>query len=505
MFFGPFGFVFGHLLLPDDNNGVEYDDESIDDTSSLDEYENEVQSIEHFYQRFNQQYNDCPVFFMGSLQEACQAAFNASTIKDRRPVLVYIHHDKSSYSDTFFSNIFCSDSIIECLLENYIVWPWDITYESNRNILKKIWEEIFSDQFAIIFSYQRCPMLIGIMPRPAGKKGWLISSEYKLESILEWNMLTRTQEKLNRETLKNELIIFKKEFDDNEQNLSFNFIRKTGFCWDIILYIAQYLSVNDSVNVFTSDILPFLHRYKVRLHLSEPSDEFNKLILRTINPEQIISLCLKTVRFWPMIDLSSLSVFTQVISLTLFNPLRIEQINEYEQYFPKLYYLTLHYDDEVDLYLLNTNINKFSKPIKRLKILCRRVICSHCYQNILEITNTNSTIEYFELDIAQFLLGSMNSCDKHRKSCLLPTLIKLITNITNIRHIRLITNKHGLNQLLYEDEWKNLVNSCHNLKTLTFEMTENILQNNQLSKKLLKIQNTIHYFGKTIKFRFICV
>ncbi|CAF4921454.1 unnamed protein product [Rotaria sp. Silwood1] len=342
---------FKHIVTID-NNGVEYDDESIDDTSSLDEYENEVQSIEHFYQRFNQQYNGCPVFFMGSLQEACQTAFNASTIKDRRPVLVYIHHDKSSYSDTFFSNIFCSDSIIECLLENYIVWPWDITYESNRNILKKIWEEIFSDQFAIIFSYQRCPMLIGIMRRPAGKKGWLISSEYKVESILEWNMLTRTQEKLNRETLKNELIIFKKEFDDNEQNLSFNFIRKTGFCWDIILYIAQYLSVNDSVN---------------------------------------------------------------------------------------------------------------------------------------------------------FLLGSMNSCDKHRKSCLLPTLIKLITNITNIRHIRLITNKHGLNQLLYEDEWKNLVNSCHNLKTLTFEMTENILQNNQLSEKLLKIQNTIHYFGKTIKFRFICV
>jgi hypothetical protein len=31
-------------------------------------------------------------------------------------------------------NVFCSEMIIDHLLENYIVWPWDITYESNRNM-----------------------------------------------------------------------------------------------------------------------------------------------------------------------------------------------------------------------------------------------------------------------------------------------------------------------------------------------------------------------------------
>jgi FAS-associated factor 2 len=75
-------------------------------------------------------YNACPALFMGSLRDACE---KAELSYQHCPVLVYIHHDKSLLSNIFCLNVFCTEIIIDYLLENYIVWPWDITYESNRN------------------------------------------------------------------------------------------------------------------------------------------------------------------------------------------------------------------------------------------------------------------------------------------------------------------------------------------------------------------------------------
>ncbi len=111
---------------------------------------NEIEGIESFYQCFIDRYSACPAFFMGPLQEACQSAYSSSVVKEvcllsiflltnksilfqHRPILVYIHHDKSLLSNIFSSTIFCSEIVIDYLLENYIVWPWDITDESNRN------------------------------------------------------------------------------------------------------------------------------------------------------------------------------------------------------------------------------------------------------------------------------------------------------------------------------------------------------------------------------------
>jgi thioredoxin-related protein len=56
-----------------------------------------------------------------------------SFIFQRRPLLIYIHNDENLLSKTFCKNIFCSTRVIEYLLDHYIVWPWDITYQSNRN------------------------------------------------------------------------------------------------------------------------------------------------------------------------------------------------------------------------------------------------------------------------------------------------------------------------------------------------------------------------------------
>ncbi|CAF3884196.1 unnamed protein product [Rotaria sordida] len=205
--------------IPKDDDEEISDDNTFDYDSYSDECKNEVVDIECFNSCFISRYNFCPMFFPGSLQDACQAAFTSKVIKEHRPVLVYIHHDRSIFSNIFCLNIFCSEIIIEYLLENYIVWPWDITFELNKNKLIQIWREVFSTEFLNISLAEQCPMLIGIMRRSARAKDWSLTSEYEVKILLNGDTLTCTQEKLTRETLLGELINLKEEFDENEQIL----------------------------------------------------------------------------------------------------------------------------------------------------------------------------------------------------------------------------------------------------------------------------------------------
>ncbi len=79
----------------------------------------------------------------------------------------------------------------------------------------KIWKELFSSEI----SFDQCPMLIGIMRSADMKKSWSIKSRYQFTLLLENDQLTRTQMKLTRERLLNELMTFKEQCDQNEQLL----------------------------------------------------------------------------------------------------------------------------------------------------------------------------------------------------------------------------------------------------------------------------------------------
>ncbi|CAF4883853.1 unnamed protein product, partial [Rotaria sp. Silwood1] len=252
------------LWKDDDEESFDYDHKFFDYSPFPDKCQNKVVAIESFYSCFIRRYNSCPIFFVGSLQNACQEAFSSRIIKEHRPVLIYIHNDKSMFTNTFCSNIFCSEIIIEYLLENYITWPWDITFQSNRNRLIEIWQEIFATQLLDIMSVIQCPIVFGVMRRSAGEKGWPLISEYEFKLLLKDDILIQTQEKLTREAFLRELIIFKEEFDHNEQLLSLNFMTKTGLCWDIILEIAKYLTLNDAVEAFSDKILFLLRKYKTK-------------------------------------------------------------------------------------------------------------------------------------------------------------------------------------------------------------------------------------------------
>ncbi len=62
-------------------------------------------------------------------------------------------------------------------------------------------------------------MLIGIMRRSTGKKGWLSTFDYECTLLQQGDTLIRTGMKSDHVRLYNELIDFKEQCEENEKNL----------------------------------------------------------------------------------------------------------------------------------------------------------------------------------------------------------------------------------------------------------------------------------------------
>jgi hypothetical protein len=72
-----------------------------------------------------------------------------------------------------------------------------------------IWKDLFSEDFPM----EECPLLIGIMRLFDDKN----DPKYQFKFLLKCEVITRTNEIINRESLLNELRIFKTECDANEE------------------------------------------------------------------------------------------------------------------------------------------------------------------------------------------------------------------------------------------------------------------------------------------------
>jgi hypothetical protein len=79
--------------------------------------------------------------------------------------------------------------------------------------LDKIWEEMFYIKFFENFSIEECPLLIGIMRLFEDKIDGLTTSEYQFKLLFEDNSLINIQQTINQ------LSIFKKQCEKNEQGL----------------------------------------------------------------------------------------------------------------------------------------------------------------------------------------------------------------------------------------------------------------------------------------------
>jgi hypothetical protein len=109
-----------------------------------------------FVNNYKERYGNGPSFFEGSLEDAMKTAYTSKPAKDvsykafykthhnvnknriinfqRKLLAVYLHHDNSVLSNVFCGQLLGNDNIIKLLNENYILFGWDLTCESNKNM-----------------------------------------------------------------------------------------------------------------------------------------------------------------------------------------------------------------------------------------------------------------------------------------------------------------------------------------------------------------------------------
>uniref|UniRef100_A0A1I8HAS5 UBX domain-containing protein n=1 Tax=Macrostomum lignano TaxID=282301 RepID=A0A1I8HAS5_9PLAT len=93
------------------------------------------QGVRQFVENFAARYGStCPLFNNASLASAIDEADGQSTA-DKRPLAIYLHHDRSIAAQIFCSNVLTNAAVIEFLNANFVLWPWDLTQPDNAATL----------------------------------------------------------------------------------------------------------------------------------------------------------------------------------------------------------------------------------------------------------------------------------------------------------------------------------------------------------------------------------
>ncbi|EGI70162.1 PREDICTED: FAS-associated factor 1 isoform X1 [Acromyrmex echinatior] len=92
----------------------------------------EVMGTLHFAEQFEKRYGPAhPEFFTGTFEDALKESC-LKPAKERKLLAVYLHHDNSVLANVFCTQLLGFETVLQLLSANFIVWGWDITYESNK-------------------------------------------------------------------------------------------------------------------------------------------------------------------------------------------------------------------------------------------------------------------------------------------------------------------------------------------------------------------------------------
>jgi hypothetical protein len=245
-----------------------------------------------------------------------------------------------------------------------------------------------------------------------------------------------------------------------------------------------------------------LWRCNRKLPVIKPSKEFIKIINQSNNQEKILSLRLEANQFKPTMKLASSNTFTNVKSLTIYNFQDTKQICEMKIYFPTITYLSLRYDGKIDFHQVCKIFEIISCSTKRLDIYCDSISCSHYrLEHLFVRTNEfNKTLESFVLHVDHISRSLVNNCRQAFRECVLRTITDFIRVMSNIRYVRIITNKSSIKTLLDIVEWVALLDICQQLESIKLKGMKMGLNDEQLDQKFQEIVKELHSKRECIKF-----
>ncbi|CAK9830976.1 FAS-associated factor 1 [Anthophora retusa] len=86
----------------------------------------------HFAEEFEKRYGPAhPEFFTGTFKDAVKESC-LKPAKERKLLAVYLHHDSSVLANVFCTELLSCEAVLQVLSANFIVWGWDITFDSNK-------------------------------------------------------------------------------------------------------------------------------------------------------------------------------------------------------------------------------------------------------------------------------------------------------------------------------------------------------------------------------------
>uniref|UniRef100_A0A0N5BWY6 UBX domain-containing protein n=1 Tax=Strongyloides papillosus TaxID=174720 RepID=A0A0N5BWY6_STREA len=93
---------------------------------------------------FEARYGVTPPFTQWSLSDVIQESLNIPypNIQDRKPILIYILHDKSVSNNIFPLKIFFNETIKEIITNRYVSWAWDVTSPVNKKTLNDMFKRL---------------------------------------------------------------------------------------------------------------------------------------------------------------------------------------------------------------------------------------------------------------------------------------------------------------------------------------------------------------------------
>ncbi|XP_065834232.1 FAS-associated factor 1-like [Oscarella lobularis] len=133
--------------------------------------EDNADSLLQFLVQFQDRYGEIrPDFYVGAFGEAIKEAFECKAI-ERKPLVVYVHHDFSIQSNVFCSTVLCSAPVVQYLNDNFVTWGWDVTHKTNEKRLLEIVTKHFGSVVADTvenFKPDQLPVLLIVVKSRGG-------------------------------------------------------------------------------------------------------------------------------------------------------------------------------------------------------------------------------------------------------------------------------------------------------------------------------------------------
>ncbi|XP_017881622.1 FAS-associated factor 1 isoform X1 [Ceratina calcarata] len=131
-----------------------------------DDVTDEITGTMHFAEGFEKRYGPVhPEFFTGTFEDAVKESC-LKPAKERKLLAVYLHHDNSVLANVFCTQLLNCELVLQVLSANFIVWGWDITFESNRQrFLSSVKQTLGSSAMLAIhdINFDTLPALVIIM------------------------------------------------------------------------------------------------------------------------------------------------------------------------------------------------------------------------------------------------------------------------------------------------------------------------------------------------------